>query len=320
MELGRGVPRADGHGTEVLAAAGTSAAGDHLSTVPVGTRAVLELRGAELAASERRLLTVIVTQLDATLEHRELARTASALGPLAEADRMRSALLAAVGHDLRRPLAAATAAVSGLRSTDVAFSAADRDELFETAEESLTALSALVTNLLDVSRLQAGVLAVALGPVDAPDVILPALDELGLGPDSVELEIPADLPTMSADAGLLQRVVVNLLANAIRFSPAGARVRVSASQFADRVELRIVDGGPGIPADRRDDVFVPFQRLGDTDNLTGLGLGLALAKGFTEGMGGTLEADDTPGGGLTMVLSFPEFDPARHPEHPKGTP
>jgi len=128
---------------------------------------------------------------------------------------------------------------------------------------------------------------------------------LGLGPGDVELDLPADLPPIIADAGLLQRVVVNLLDNATRFSPAEHRVRVSASGFAGRVEIRIADEGPGVPEDRRDDIFVPFQRLGDTDNLTGLGLGLALSKGFTEGMGGTLEAEETPGGGLSMVITLP---------------
>ncbi|WEO77394.1 DUF4118 domain-containing protein [Cryobacterium sp. SO2] len=280
------------------------------TTVPVGTRATLELTGPDLAASERRLLTVIASQIDAALEHSALAQTASAIGPLAEADRMRSALLAAVGHDLRRPLAAATTAISGLRATDIALTDSDRTELLATAGESLDTLASLVTNLLDVSRLQAGALAVALGPVDLADVVLPGLDELGLGPDTVELDLPAELTPVLADPGLLQRAVVNLLANAIRFSPAGTPARVAASRFADTVQLRIVDRGPGIPADRRDDVFVPFQRLGDTDNSTGLGLGLALSKGFVEGMGGTLEADDTPGGGLTMVISLPAVGPA----------
>ncbi|MBC7441883.1 MAG: sensor histidine kinase KdpD [Ramlibacter sp.] len=295
-------------GDTVLAEAGEPDPDDPVTTVPVGTRATLELHGHERAASERRLLGVIATQIDAALEHSDLARTARAIGPLAQADRMRSALLAAVGHDLRRPLSAAIAAISGLRSTDVALSSEDREELFATAEESLEALSSLVTNLLDVSRLQAGALAVSLGPVDLPDVILPALDELGLGPANVELALPSDLATVLADAVLLQRVVVNVLANAGRFAPPGVPVRISASEFAGAVEIRIADRGPGIPPERRDDVFVPFQRLGDTDNLTGLGLGLALSKGFIEGMGGTLEADDTPGGGLTMVISLPVFD------------
>ncbi|MFC5931073.1 sensor histidine kinase KdpD [Cryobacterium melibiosiphilum] len=279
-------------------------AGPAVTTLPVGPAAELELHGADLDASERRLLAVITTQMSAALEHTDLERTAGEMGPLAAADRMRSALLAAVGHDLRRPLSAATAAVSGLLSTDVTLSAADRRELLTTADESLGALAALVTNLLDVSRLQAGALAVSLEPVDAADVVLPALDELGLGPATVDLDLPAGLSAMSADAGLLQRVIVNILANAVRFSPADQRVRVAASEFADTVEIRIMDRGPGIPADRRSDVFVPFQRLGDTDNLTGLGLGLAVSKGFVEGMSGTLDAEDTPGGGVTMVIAL----------------
>jgi two-component system sensor histidine kinase KdpD len=309
---------AAGHPTATATSATATVA--TATVVPVGSRASLELFGPDLAASERRLLGVIVSQIDAALEHSALARTASAIGPLAEADRMRSALLAAVGHDLRRPLAAATAAVSGLRATDVALAEADRTELLATAGESLDTLAALVTNLLDVSRLQAGALAVSLSPVDLADVVLPALDELGLGPHTVHLDLPGDLATVLADPGLLQRAVVNLLSNAIRFSPAGTPARVSASRFGDTVQLRVTDHGPGIPADRRDDVFVPFQRLGDTDNTTGLGLGLALSKGFVEGMGGALEADDTPGGGLTMVVSLPTTVPAAVPEPTEETP
>jgi len=308
--LAGGLVLVEASGADAAAAASPGAPGAAASTtVPIGTRASLELYGPDLAASERRLLSVIASQIDAALEHRDLAQTASEIGPLAEADRMRSALLAAVGHDLRRPLAAATTAISGLRATDITLPESDRTELLATAGESLDTLASLVTNLLDVSRLQAGALAVALGPVDLADVVLPALDELGLGPDTVQLDLPGETAPVLADPGLLQRAVVNLLSNAIRFSPAGTPARVSASRFADTVQLRIMDQGPGIPADRRDEVFVPFQRLGDTDNSTGLGLGLALSKGFVEGMGGTLEADDTPGGGLTMVISLPVVAP-----------
>lgn len=292
-------------GNQVLACAGDPAADGACASIPVGTRAVLELRGGDLQASERRLLAVIAAQMDTALEHSDLAETASEIGPLAAADRVRSALLSAVSHDLRRPLAAATAAVSGLRFPGVDYSSTDRDELLATAGESLATLDALVTNLLDVSRVQAGVLGVSLGPVEAADAILPALDELGLGPAEVELDLDPALPPLLADRGLLQRVVVNLLANACRFAPQGSRVHVGTSSFAGNVEIRIIDHGPGISPERREGIFVPFQRLGDTDNLTGLGLGLALSKGFAEGMGGTLEAEDTPGGGLTMVIALP---------------
>ena len=293
---------------EVLFSDGDSTESDHVVTIPAGERGTLELHGADLQASERRLLSVIAAQVDAALEYRDLSETASEVGPLAEVDRVRSALLAAVGHDLRRPLAAATAAVTGLRSPGIVWSDSDRDELLATAQESLESLSALVTNLLDVPRLQAGALAVSAHPVDVVEVVLPALDELGLGPADVELDLAPDLPPVVADAGLLQRVIVNLLDNARRFSPPGESVRISASTFAGSVEIRIVDRGPGVEEERRLDIFVPFQRLGDTDNLTGLGLGLALSKGFTEGMGGTLEAEETPGGGLSMVITLPAIE------------
>jgi two-component system sensor histidine kinase KdpD len=296
-------------GDTVLYSVGESGAeagaDEHVSTMPVGDRCTLHLVGPDLLSSERRLLAVIAAQIDAAMQHNALTKTAEEIRPLAEADRMRSALLAAVGHDLRRPLAAATAAVSGLRSTDVQWSEADRFELLATAQESLDSLAALVTNLLDASRLQAGALAVLSSPLDVADAVLPALDELGLGPADVELGLEDGLPEVLADAGLLQRVFVNLLDNALRFSPDGVPPRLSASSFAGSIEIRIADRGPGVATERKDDIFVPFQRLGDTDNTTGLGLGLALSKGFVEGMAGSLHAEDTPGGGLTMVITLP---------------
>ncbi|WP_022889416.1 ATP-binding protein [Agromyces italicus] len=290
---------------ETRVADGEPARDDRVTNVPIGRHGVLELHGQDLEASERRLLQVIATQLDQAIEHGALARAAESAAGLAETDRVRSALLAAVGHDLRRPLTSASASVSALRAPDLDLPAVQRDELLTTAAESLDALAELVTNLLDVSRVQAGALAVTLAPTEVADVVFPALDELGLGPAEVELEVADELAPVLADAVLLQRVVVNLLANAVRHTPAGERVRVAASAFRGQVELRIVDRGPGIPAERRDEVFTPFQRLGDTDNDTGLGLGLALSKGFVEGMDGTLEVDDTPGGGLTMVVTLP---------------
>ncbi|MFI2105412.1 ATP-binding protein [Isoptericola sp. NPDC019693] len=300
----------------VLAADGEDGPAGPRTTIDVGDRAVLELSGGDLAASERRLLNVIAVQLQAALERSDLAEVASEVDQLAESDRVRSALLSALSHDLRRPLSSAAAAVSGLRSARGALSEADRDELLETADESLSALATLITDLLDVSRLEAGVLAVSTAPVETADVVLPALDELGVGPGEVELDLDLTVPSVVADAVLLQRVLVNLLANALRHSPSGRRVRVATSAFAGTVEVRVVDHGPGIPADRRADVFVPFQRLGDTDNTTGLGLGLALSKGFVEGMGGTLTPEDTPGGGLTMVVALPAAGATRQPDDP----
>lgn len=278
--------------------------GSEARRISVGPNAELELHGPDLPASEQRLLEVLVAQLEAALDHQHLAETASEIAPIAASDRVRGALLSALSHDLRRPLAAATTAVGGLRTAGAALSPEDRRALLETADDSLAALTTLVTDLLDVSRLQANAMAIDTAPLDPADALGPALDELGLGPAEVALALAHGDRHAHADPVLLQRVLVNLLANATRFAPEDVPVLIATSTFADRVELRVIDHGPGIPADRRDEVFVPFQRLGDTDNSTGLGLGLALSKGFVEAMGGTLEPEDTPGGGLTMVVSL----------------
>lgn len=272
--------------------------------VPIGSDASLYLRGPDLASSDRRILGAFISQIETALQQRELAAEAEVMRPVAEADRLRTALLAAVGHDLRRPLAAATAAVTALRSADVTLSRADQAELLAAAEESLDALAELVTKLLDASRLQAGAIGVSIAPVSLDEVVSVALEEVVLSPGQVQLELDPAVPPVNADAVLLQRAIVNLLLNAVAYSPEGSVPVIASSVFGDRVQLRIIDSGPGIPAERREDVFVPFQRLGDTDNTSGIGLGLALSKGFVEAMGGTIEAEDTPGGGLTMVIEL----------------
>ncbi|GAB3632029.1 sensor histidine kinase KdpD [Microbacterium shaanxiense] len=295
---------------EVIATDGEPLRDGRATTIPVGRggdgepRALLELHGGPLDTPSRRLLDVIVAQLSAAIEHTDLSATAKEAEALAETDQVRSALLSALSHDLRRPLAAAVAAIGGLRGAH-RLSASDRDELLATADESLAALSTLITDLLDVTRVEAGVLAVSATRVDASAGILAALDELSLGPSAVELALDPALPPLQADPVLLQRVLVNLLTNAFRHSPADQRVIVSTSRLGERAELRIIDRGAGVPPERHGSIFQPFQRYGDTDNTTGLGLGLALSKGFTEGMGGSLTPEDTPGGGLTMVISLP---------------
>ncbi|GAA0995680.1 DUF4118 domain-containing protein [Subtercola frigoramans] len=269
----------------------------------------LVLTGRVLQASDRRILAAFLSQIESALVQRRLTAEAENIKPLEQADRMRTALLAAVGHDLRTPLSSATAAVSSLRSQEVQWSDADRDDLLRTAEESLLTLADLVSNLLDVSRLQAGVLAVANSEVGLDEIVPLALDELHVVAGAVVVNVSPHLPPVICDPALLQRVLVNLLSNALRYAPSGQAPILSGSAFADTVELRVIDQGPGIPDDRLTDAFQPFQRLGDTDNTTGVGLGLALSRGFVEAMGGTLEAEVTPGGGLTMVVSL---RPGRH--------
>jgi two-component system sensor histidine kinase KdpD len=222
---------------------------------------------------------------------------------------MRTALLAAVSHDLRTPLAGIKAAASALRSDDIDLDDADRAELEATIDESADRLTDLVDNLLDMSRLHAGAVSPALIPSDVPAVVHRALTGLdGAERARVTLEWPADLPPVQADPGLLERVIANLVSNAVRHVPGGP-VTVTAGPLGDRLELRVVDRGPGVPPGDRDRVFAPFQRLGDAPSGQGVGLGLAVARGLTEAMDGTLTAEDTPGGGLTVVIGLPAVRP-----------
>ncbi len=273
--------------------------------VPVTDRLVLALRGRPLPATDRRVLGAFAAYAATALEQERLAAAAEAARPIAAADRMRTALLAAVSHDLRTPLASAKAAVTSLRATDVRWTPEDRDELLATADESLDRLAHLVDNLLDMSRLQAGALAVFPRPADLAEIVARSLDDLGPSGRGVVVAIPEKLPEVSVDPGIAERIIANLTANALRYSPPGAPPTLSGSTLLDRVELRVIDRGPGIPEEDRNRMFVPFQRLGDTDNTTGVGLGLALSRGLAEAMGGTLEPEETPGGGLTMTLSLP---------------
>jgi len=273
--------------------------------VPVGDNLILALRGRPLPASDRRVLSAFAAYAAVALEQGRLTEAAEAARPIAEADRVRTALLAAVSHDLRTPLASAKAAVTSLRSHDVEWDDEDEGELLATADESLDRLARLVDNLLDMSRLQAGALAVHPKPADLSEIVARSLDDLGEAARIVTVDIAEELPEVAVDPGILERVIANLIANALRYSPPGTPPCLTGSALRDRVELRIIDRGPGIPEQNRDQMFVPFQRLGDTDNTTGVGLGLALSRGLTEAMGGTLEPEDTPGGGLTMALSLP---------------
>jgi two-component system sensor histidine kinase KdpD len=233
------------------------------------------------------------------------ARRASAVREAAELEagnKLRTALLVAVGHDLRTPLATAKAVVSGLRSPDVVLEKADLEELLASADEALDTLSALVDNLLDLSRLQAGAMPVRTRPIPLEDVLTAALEDAGVRHRHVLVDLPDHLPAVVADPGLLERVLVNVLANAQRFAVEPPVVRAGWEE--GRVVVRVVDDGPGIARGDRERVFVPFQRLGDTTP-AGLGLGLALSRGLVEAMGGTLELQDTGGGGLTVVIALP---------------
>ncbi|HEU4423571.1 MAG TPA: DUF4118 domain-containing protein [Pilimelia sp.] len=274
-------------------------------SAPAGHGLRLTAWGPEVFAEDRRALTRLATAAARTLEAQRLADQAAHARNLAEVDRIRSALLAAVGHDLRTPLAAIKAAVSSLRQPDLDLPQEAAAELLATIEESTDRLDALVDNLLSMSRLQAGVLSTHLQPVALDAVVAGALLHTpSEGPD-MEVEIPDNLPLVRTDPGLLERVVANLIANAQAASPPDQPIRLYGHTDAGRVRLHVIDHGPGVPAADRDRMFEPFQRLHDRTTTAGLGLGLAIARGFTEAMGGTILPAETPGGGLTMTLTLP---------------
>ncbi|MEN1888532.1 sensor histidine kinase KdpD [Streptomyces mirabilis] len=274
--------------------------------MPVGDHMALALSGRVLPASDRRVLAAFAAQAAVVLDRQRLQHEADQAKELAEGNRIRTALLAAVSHDLRTPLAAIKAAVSSLRSDDVAWSEEDRAELLEAIEEGADRLDHLVGNLLDMSRLQTGTVTPLIREIDLDEVVPMALG--GVPEGSAELDIPETLPMVAVDPGLLERAVANLVENAVKYSPIDEPVLVSASAMANRVEVRVVDRGPGVPDEAKDRIFAPFQRYGDAPRGAGVGLGLAVARGFAEAMGGTLNAEDTPGGGLTMVLTVRAVD------------
>ena len=275
----------------VLAALGSVALANWYLTPPYHTFRI-EQRDAVVALV---VFVVVACTVSAAVEL--AARDRQRLAAQAEVDRLRSALLAAVGHDLRTPLAGIKAAVSSLRQADVRWSEVDRDDFLATIEEGADRLSDLVANLLDLSRLHAGVLSVALRPVALEEV----LGRVLLDHPGTELELPDGLPLVRADPGLLERVLANLVGNAHQHGR--GPVRLAAVAGGGRIEVSVVDSGPGIDPADRERVFAPFQRLDDRG--TGTGLGLAIARGFSAAMGGTLEPSGTPGGGLTMTLTLP---------------
>ncbi|MER7174365.1 sensor histidine kinase KdpD [Streptomyces mesophilus] len=279
--------------------------------MPVGDHMALALTGRVLPAEDRRVLAAFAAQAAVVLDRQRLMTEAEQARTLAEGNRIRTALLAAVSHDLRTPLAGIKAAVTSLRSDDVEWSEEDQAELLAGIEEGADRLDHLVGNLLDMSRLQTGTVTPLIREIDLDEVVPMALG--GVPEGAADLDIPESLPMVSVDKGLLERAVANIVENAVKYSPGGKPVRVSASAIGDRVEIRVVDRGPGIPDDAKERVFEPFQRYGDAPRGAGVGLGLAVARGFTESMGGTLSAEDTPGGGLTMVLTLRA---ARTPERP----
>ncbi len=256
----------------------------------------------------RNLVTTFGSQVLILLERQVLEENERELSEIRQADQMRVALLNAVSHDLRGPLASSKAAISSLLNGGISWTQEEQRELLNSANLSLDQLNHLIENLLDMSRLEAGAIFLNWRNVGVEDVVSGAIKSLKSQTDLIEISIDSELPPIKGDPILLERIIGNLLENALRFNPKGRPVTIAAFHVEERIEIRVIDHGPGISKREKANLFTPFQRLGDRDNSTGVGLGLAIVKGFTELMNGSISMEETYKGGLTMVVSFPTGD------------
>jgi two-component system sensor histidine kinase KdpD len=305
--------RRDGEWHQVACVGPSPCAGpdDADTDVAVTPDVHLALRGRALPAETRGVLETVAGQALLALRQQRMAAESAEARRTAATNELRTALLSAVGHDLRTPLTSIKAAVGSLRAPDLSLSPRDSADLMADIEESADRLSAIIDNLLDSSRLATGAVRPRLRAVTYDEIVARALAGLD-GRSAVAVDVDERLPAVVADGGLLERVVANVVDNALRHGwpgrtdavpPAEPPIAIRASAHDDRVELRVVDHGRGLPKGTADKLFAPFQRLGDSTS--GIGLGMSVARGFMDAMGGTIGTEDTPGGGLTVVLSLP---------------
>lgn len=274
-------------------------------SVAVADGITVVTRGRTLTVDEHRVLRIFFGQIAQLVEQHHVAELAAEADALARADELRTSILRAVSHDLRSPLASIKASASSLRQSDVDWPDEVRNDFLAAIEDETDRLTTIVTNLLDMGRLQAGAIRPAIRTTPLEEVLPAAIHSLGSRGSLVDLVLPPDLPDVLADPALLERVLANVVGNAVEFSPPGERIRVSAAAHRDDVQIYVVDHGPGIRATDRPTVIQPFHRLSDSASNSGVGLGLAIADGLTSAMGGALELRDTPRGGLTVVVSLP---------------
>jgi len=262
-----------------------------------------------LSPDRRRLLDALVDQVAVAIERTNLATDIEETRVLTETERLRSALLSSVSHDLRTPLVSIIGSATTLAGSGGRLSEEDRDQLVQTILEEGERLNRFVQNLLDMTRLGYGALELHKEWTDLREIAgraIRRLDKL-LGAHRIELDVPSNLPAILVDPVLVEQVLVNLLANAAKLAPAGSRIRISGRRAEDSVVAQVCDQGPGIPADSREAVFEMFHRVraGDRQQ-AGTGLGLSICRGFIEAHGGRIAAKAGPGGlGAVIELTLP---------------
>jgi two-component system sensor histidine kinase KdpD len=301
-----------GEGTDTLPAAS-------LRYLPLttarGAIGVLGVRPADrdLVPEQRRLLEAFASQAAVAIERTHLAEQASQVELLSATEKLQTALLNSVSHDLRTPLASITGVLSSLRRSGsapdqgVRLDKETRDDLVETAWGEADRLNRFVGNLLDMTRLEAGPLKVTKEPCDLTDVVGAVLGQLEsrAADREVKVDVPPDLPLVPMDFVLIAQVLTNLLDNALKYSPREKPVEVAARVAGDRLGLSVADRGSGIPPEELERVFDKFYRVHRAEDAIGTGLGLAISKGIVEAHGGTIEAVNRPGGGTVIRLTLP---------------
>lgn len=251
------------------------------------------------------MLRALADRLAVAIDRSQLGREAAEAEALAQIDAARTALLRAVSHDLRTPLASIKAMVSGLLESDeVQWRPEQVHDALVTVDEETDRLNRLVGDLLDASRLQISALAVNYQTVDVAESIGVILAGIGPAADRVEVEVPSVLPPAYGDSALLERSLDNVVTNALRHG-GPLSVRITVGVVGHEVHVCVIDRGPGIPEHLRERIMAPFQQLGDERAGGGVGLGMSIAQGFVQAMHGRLELDDTPGGGLTVIIALP---------------
>jgi two-component system, OmpR family, sensor histidine kinase KdpD len=266
----------------------------------------IELRGRRQGreAARRRLLPALASLLRVAADRERLAGEALEAETLRRSDAMKTAILRAVSHDLRSPLMAILTSASALNRPDFSLAEADQRELLQTVLDEAHRLDRLVANLLDLSRLQAGAAEPRRELVAVDDLLVEALESLGVDTDRVDVSLPEEPPTVRVDGQQVQRALANLLENALKYSSSAERVQLRVASTSTEVLLRVIDRGPGVPAVDVERIFAPFQR-GSVPAGRGAGLGLAIAQGFAEANGGRVWVESHEGQGATFVLALP---------------
>jgi two-component system sensor histidine kinase KdpD len=278
------------------------------------TRGVIGVLGVKptspnsyMSPDQRRILDAFVNQVALAIEGARLAEQARQTELLEATEKLQTALLNSISHDLRTPLVSITGALSSLEEGSPALDEEDRRSLIETAREEAERLNRLVGNLLDITRLETGGMHLHREACDIQELIGSSLEQVGspLKHRQVEVDIPAKLPLISVDFVLFSRVLVNVIDNALKYSPPDKPIEIKTRTSNQSLEISIADRGEGIPAEDLERIFDKFYRVQRPDNVSGTGLGLSICKGIVEAHGGSIRAENRRGGGAIFTVQMP---------------